>query len=399
MTAFSSLISILFAAWGYNLLLVIISLVFLITSPTDKSLRIFVPTCTFGLLGISIAICPIPPPYNKLGMVVANLSFVLFNLGIVASTQQFNNKKITWRILGMLLLIFLLLYFLPLAINHLAWGYTRSTYVPLRLLITIVNSSLCWGYLLYHWINARKTSAPTGRKFAIWVCCFVLFSNIWRFFTLTITPALSADDIIRQQSFPTMLLMWSIYGYITCFFYFAYEKSAAQLMDLSSKDGLTGLLNQRTFKEKTNHALIGAHALGVPTSLIFIDLDYFKRVNDQYGHQVGDIVLIALATSLKSQVRSTDIVGRYGGEEFGILVWGANLPDAVTVAEHLRNVISTIHIPDYPDICITASLGVIEATGCTDLNQLLHQADTLLYQAKTEGRNRCVFTPSIPRTT
>jgi diguanylate cyclase (GGDEF)-like protein len=127
-------------------------------------------------------------------------------------------------------------------------------------------------------------------------------------------------------------------------------------------------------------------------SLIFIDIDHFKRINDTYGHDAGDAVLRQVADLIQDQVRQLDIVGRYGGEEIVVGLVGADEKNAARIAEILRTEIeaSEFIVPNKDDLKLTASLGVAELTNEKSVAAVLKMADEALYRAKDEGRNRVI---------
>ncbi|MEI7818825.1 MAG: GGDEF domain-containing protein [bacterium] len=128
-------------------------------------------------------------------------------------------------------------------------------------------------------------------------------------------------------------------------------------------------------------------------SIVFIDIDNFKSINTDYGHDGGDTVLQELAHIIKDQVRALDIVGRYGGEEIVLGLVGATLRDAERVAEHVRARIesTSISMKNKQKITVTASLGVAEMGQTMSLAETIKKADTALYEAKSSGRNRVVI--------
>ena len=159
---------------------------------------------------------------------------------------------------------------------------------------------------------------------------------------------------------------------------------------LALHDGLTSLLNRRAFDEQLERAVSQAERAGQPLSLLMLDLDHFKRLNDTYGHAVGDIALQAASAEIRLQVRGGDLAARYGGEEFAIILPDTDGPAAFRMAERLRKSLSdrVIKISD-EQIHITASCGV----SATDLGYrtprtLIHSADEALYASKETGRNR-----------
>jgi diguanylate cyclase (GGDEF)-like protein len=162
-------------------------------------------------------------------------------------------------------------------------------------------------------------------------------------------------------------------------------KSAAE--NLARVDELTGLANRRAFYETAESMAAQSRRLGTPLSLIALDVDYFKKINDSHGHLWGDNALQHLAKLMTTSLRSTDVCGRIGGEEFAILLPGTPLQDALAVAETLRKDLAAAPLPmPGGELVVTASLGVTE--GNSGVGELMQQADTALYLAKANGRNR-----------
>ncbi len=166
-----------------------------------------------------------------------------------------------------------------------------------------------------------------------------------------------------------------------------------KIMQLAAIDGLTGLLNRRVFMERLETEVDRAERLGQPLSLIMIDLDNFKQINDNYGHQAGDQVLRQVAADLSSRVRKYDFIGRYGGEEFCVCAPGVAQKEAVELAERLRCGIEglRIKIPNSEtELQITASLGVssISDDNIVNIDELIMLSDEALYLAKRRGKNQ-----------
>ena len=165
----------------------------------------------------------------------------------------------------------------------------------------------------------------------------------------------------------------------------------AELVRLANTDGLTGIFNRRTFFEK-GEDLIESHPQDI--YFLLIDLDHFKTINDTYGHAVGDVVLEKVGGLLQGSMRTSgtrlpDIVGRLGGEEFGILMSGNDMDAAVLVAERLRQTIETTQI-EIGDVSFstTGSIGVARTVAGESLDDLYQRADKACYLAKNNGRNR-----------
>jgi diguanylate cyclase (GGDEF)-like protein len=169
-------------------------------------------------------------------------------------------------------------------------------------------------------------------------------------------------------------------------------RAEVELSRLATLDELTGLYNRRSFFAQAERKLKRDHSSRKPTCAIMLDIDHFKPINDTYGHPVGDRVLRRVADCCQRSVRDVDLIGRYGGEEFVVLLSATDLSSALHVAERLRaDVEKSSFLPEYGDPHITISLGVAEAKGeRPDLSGLLNNADIAMYAAKQAGRNRVV---------
>ncbi len=171
-----------------------------------------------------------------------------------------------------------------------------------------------------------------------------------------------------------------------------------QMEALAMHDGLTGLLNRRAIEEYAEAEFNMANRKKQAMSVILLDIDHFKNVNDRFGHKFGDVVLRRVAQTLKEDLRNYDRVGRWGGEEFLLILPDTELKDAVTVAERLRSktAAAQISLENGESFSIHISLGTACTTGqFQSLAKLIDAADQALYQAKQSGRDRvCVFEAS-----
>ena len=163
----------------------------------------------------------------------------------------------------------------------------------------------------------------------------------------------------------------------------------------STTDSLMGIYNRRFLERRLHEEFFRSARYRYPLSVIMIDIDHFKQVNDEWGHQVGDLVLKRLAEMIVGNVRETDVASRYGGEELFLILPHTGLEDAMFLAEKLRRMIETTEIaPDEArqrTVKVTASMGVAALTEHTEsAHHLLGQADKALYFAKQRGRNRSV---------
>ena len=130
-----------------------------------------------------------------------------------------------------------------------------------------------------------------------------------------------------------------------------------------------------------------------PFSLMTLDIDYFKQVNDTYGHQAGDAVLQMLADNLRDSLRKSDTICRLGGEEFTVIMPGTTASSALQVAERIRRRIALAHPPQWPQVKITVSIGVRPVKSPESLARIVQEADQAMYWAKFRGRNRVEVFP------
>lgn len=170
------------------------------------------------------------------------------------------------------------------------------------------------------------------------------------------------------------------------------KKRTEELELLSVTDELTGLFNRRYLNRIMQEELSRCLRYGTDLSVCLLDVDHFKRINDYFGHQVGDDVLVSLANLLETNIRDTDIVGRFGGEEFVMIMPNTSLDEALLVADKIRLLVQKIIVLDAGAMPVTVSIGVV---GCVEsqvksLNEFISKTDRALYTAKDLGRNRVV---------
>ena len=164
-----------------------------------------------------------------------------------------------------------------------------------------------------------------------------------------------------------------------------------RLERLSITDGLTNLYNHRYFQDELCRAFEESARYGRPLSLAIVDLDFFKKVNDTYGHAVGDEVLKAVSRIFQESIRSTDLAARYGGEEFAVMMPETNLDEAISFAEKIRSLVESTPIQTQAGpIHVTVSIGVatVPHPNIHAAKELVVAADNALYRAKHAGRNR-----------
>lgn len=169
----------------------------------------------------------------------------------------------------------------------------------------------------------------------------------------------------------------------------AREMIESELRRIADADTMTGILNRRSFLECTERGAAIARAKSQPLALILADIDHFKVVNDTYGHPAGDAVIIAVVERLSSRIRAADLIGRIGGEEFGICLARVSEDAALRIAETLRRALADepILLPDGQALTVTASFGVATLESDETVPELLERTDRALYAAKQAGRN------------
>jgi diguanylate cyclase (GGDEF)-like protein len=225
-------------------------------------------------------------------------------------------------------------------------------------------------------LRVRVQTSPWLSWWAILLYALVLGSFVWLLMTLRSKARLRGEvyELSRLKS--------------------ELEEANVKLEELASHDGLTGLLNRRSFNIELERRFKAAQALGEPLSVLMVDIDCFKPYNDHYGHQLGDEALMAVANGIRSALeRPQDSVARYGGEEFAVILPGTELPGALKVAERIRYGIAELKLPHESSTVlplVTVSVGAAELWPQAGMKpaELLTLADSALYRAKDAGRNR-----------
>jgi diguanylate cyclase (GGDEF)-like protein len=210
---------------------------------------------------------------------------------------------------------------------------------------------------------------------------------------ILITVVVAVNPVLAVLTVPTVLLARRFMMH-------------AQLLAKARMDTKTGLLNASTWEYEAEREIARAVRTHGPLCVALLDLDHFKRVNDTHGHLVGDKALRAVSGVLNEQMRSYDVAGRFGGEEFAVLLPQTREAQALIIAERLRTVIAALSVPvdeDDPEsacVRVTVSIGVAAldpaGTGAADLTALLAAADSALYRAKQDGRNKTCLASDSP---
>jgi diguanylate cyclase (GGDEF)-like protein len=275
-----------------------------------------------------------------------------------------------------------------LVVSHLS---TFSEAIDLRMLLAsgIITT--------YTWLTAyefwRGRSEPLVSR---WPAIFLLFAHGSLFLLRTPLASMlpwSPTEQVFESVWLTVLSFEALLFTIAIAFILlamAKERTEFRHKTAANVDPLTGIANRRSFLNDAD-ALSKRHAANrCPTAVLLIDLDHFKSINDRFGHAVGDSVLQVFAATAKSVMRSEDLVGRLGGEEFAAVLYNINRDKAAALAEAIRAgfAVAATEVDGYP-VAATLSIGVVfNQSAALDLPELLAQADHSLYYAKERGRNR-----------
>jgi diguanylate cyclase (GGDEF)-like protein len=254
----------------------------------------------------------------------------------------------------------------------------------------LARQGLCLVLLLPVMIYGYEKS----RKWLILDMCVVLYL----FFDvaslrLGVTFVRNATGV--SQGFFTVLSILQLVGLAACVFYvqgytLKHEQQVRQsnekLQSMAIRDGMTGLFNHSFMEQLIADAINRSKRSKTPLSLLMIDVDFFKQINDSYGHNAGDEVLKRLTKLLEGSKRSTDYLGRWGGDELVLLLTDTNLQGAVSFADKLRSLVENHTFPYYRHL--TISLGASEYQTQDNVAGFIARADVAMYRAKREGRNR-----------
>jgi diguanylate cyclase (GGDEF)-like protein len=203
-----------------------------------------------------------------------------------------------------------------------------------------------------------------------------------------------AGDFANLSSAIFMLAFMAVLAAGFSFVLACFERMASQMRELASVDGLTGCFNHNTAVSLLVHSLERGRREGQPVSFVMLDLDHFKLVNDRHGHAVGDAVLRAVAACVRERLRGSDVLGRLGGEEFGVVLPATGEAGARHLADQVRLAVEALDLHGEGGVplrvTLSAGVAVAEPERADTAETLMHLADKALYQAKQKGRNRVV---------
>lgn len=322
---------------------------------------------------------------------IGNALGIYTEILVYEGTQLFFGRRAFSRLNYAILLVYIigqvyLLYISPDVNLRVIWLSIMVSIVMLRVALSFWNSTI-----------PELTSASRTMTF------MVLISTTASIFRAIYTLQLEQPVQLLQETTNIWISIVAFLGTITWAFYYFFLTSArlelelnqahADMAQLATTDPLTGMYNRRHFMEYSSIEFERAARDQQPLSVIFLDMDNLKTINDRYGHEAGDTVLSRLAEIIQSEIRPYDIPARFGGDEFVVLLPNINMDQATLIAERIRvkAAQTTLNISIDP-IAISLSLGVASSNeNALDIKHVLAHADTALYKAKNDGRNRVVM--------
>lgn len=323
---------------------------------------------------------------DRLSIGVGNFLTALGYLLTTGGLLRFAGRPVPWAwICVPPVLIGLTYTFVPLFLQN-----AGPRVVVMAVLLTVT----CAANLLISGREQRREPLVLRTFAMVAFAATLLFSVIRAMITVGYAPP--ADFMAADPLQPLMMLIG-----ITLVLFFSLsmmlmpgERLQNQLRRLSFEDALTNLLNRGGFNELASRQLRRCREDGQPVSVLLMDLDHFKRVNDEHGHDAGDRMLCAFAETVRAYSRPTDLLARYGGEEFCALLPNTDQGEATMVAERVRQQFSRITVPiNHGMLGATVSIGVAQVAESETMDLAIQRADAALYVAKRSGRNKVALDP------
>ncbi|MGM0451218.1 MAG: GGDEF domain-containing protein [Pseudomonadota bacterium] len=281
-----------------------------------------------------------------------------------------------------------MLWALPRSRNLQVWSFLYLSILFLMLLVALMSPGLSDKVFVWFFLIPVMAHFIHGRRIGL-VLSLVLLSVAWLVYYQRHFDAPALREMVGFTNVVacSLVLTAGVYAYE-----YSRELAEERLHRLAATDSLTGLANRKHLRELLDLTMTEAHETGAPFSLLSLDLDHFKSVNDRHGHDVGDQVLREVARILTQRLRQADTPARWGGEEFLVLLPGTDGAGAERLAEALRQALAEARILAGDEVLtITASMGIAEFPGDgSTLRDMLIAADNRLYSAKNSGRDRVV---------
>jgi diguanylate cyclase (GGDEF)-like protein len=339
---------------------------------------------------------------NAIGLAMLVLGFALHNPVLLpiggglmtfapalawAGVRRFNGKAVPIPLLFAGLVAYLAVSILPIDIDHRKWVVTVQ-FGSWTVYLLLAVASL--------WSNSEE-KLPGRRALMILLSIHAIIFLGGSFEELTGTYDASA---------PPDLLTWFGIIHFESIFYaggtavvliqMTRERKERKILECAQTDGLTGAVNRQAFFEGAERLLNRCSRDGSPYSMVMFDLDHFKTINDTQGHQAGDRILMSFAKTVQNTLRPNDLFGRYGGEEFLVVLPDASIETAYVIAERVRKAFADDHkFFDGAPLNATVSAGVASIRTSCDLNEIVASVDQAMYAAKHNGRNRVERAPDL----
>lgn len=341
----------------------------------DWALAVVLIGCASGLASMRGVLS------DALSIVAASGLLLLGQFLLVIGLQRYTGRTPSWRPaldgIGAVLLVVL-------------WLTYGSHNYPGRIFVMSLAHIGFFGVGAY--LAWRAEPRGFGSRFLTVVFLLGVAVALWRINTLSVAVA-DADDVfdrnLVQQAYLGMFSLGAL-GLSIGFILLANERLRVELEFMATRDPMTGVFNRRAFFNRAAVEWARRQRSGQPLAVITADIDFFKKVNDTHGHHIGDLVIKDYARRAEQMLRLPDILARFGGEEFVILLPDTGKPEAKQVAERIRREVEKNRGKDLP--AYTVSLGVAVAQGksghAADIEALIAEADAALYKAKQGGRNR-----------
>ncbi|AJY75765.1 GGDEF domain-containing protein [Paenibacillus beijingensis] len=281
------------------------------------------------------------------------------------------------------------IYIILSAVNFAAFHAVFLLYNVEYIRIAVASFGTAAYIIIPVWLMIRRRDSSLLNVMVGYLYLLVFISLIGRGI-LALRPGSSmglfTPDLFQTLTFVSIYLVMILGN--TGFVLLSKEQADRELLRVASYDDLTGTLNRRTFILRSRQCLADYARKKAPVSLLLFDIDHFKTINDTYGHSAGDMVLELLASRIQEQLGAGDLFGRYGGDEFAVLMPGADETASGRTAERIREVVSSVTLPDIPlTFTISGGLVTVVPDQRTQLELLYTLTDNALYSVKKSGRN------------
>lgn len=318
---------------------------------------------------------------DLVSIVAASGLVLLGELYLIVGLQKYSNRKVRWRpALDAIVAVLILTAWLT-------WG--SHNYQGRIFIMSLAHIGF---FALGAWYAWRAQPAGFGSRFLSAAFLLGVAVAVWRVMTLSMDVE-EANEIFDRSLIQQVYLgafSLGVLGLSIGFILLANERLRVELEFLATRDPMTGALNRRAFFARAEVEWARALRSQRPLAAIASDIDFFKKVNDTFGHHVGDLVIKDYANRSQSMLRVPDILARFGGEEFVVLLPETGPKEAMLVAERIRREIEARRDKSLPPYTVSLGVALTQGGASTpaDLEALLAQADAALYRAKQGGRNR-----------